>query len=85
MSADRAANASRRMREGSRRNSVGRLITRRKGAARSRFSGDADGFVYWARVAPEVAGISSTAEMELSVIERIVEEERVRAKAAAGQ
>jgi hypothetical protein len=54
-------------------------------AARSRFSGDADGFMHWAKVASEIALISSNAEMELNVVERIVEEKRARVEGAVGQ
>ena len=54
-------------------------------AARFRFSGNADGFRHWAKVAPEIALISSTAKMELSVVERFIEEERARVEGAAGQ
>lgn len=45
-------------------------------AERSRFRGDRAGFWHWAKVAAEVARISSEVEMEMAVVERIVEEER---------
>ena len=45
-------------------------------AARSRFRGDRTGFWHWAKVAAEVARISPEVEMEMTVVERIVEEER---------
>lgn len=44
-------------------------------AARSRVMGDSRGFFHWAKVAAEVARLSSRAEMDRAVVEAIVEEE----------
>lgn len=44
-------------------------------ATRSRKRGDRAGFWHWAKVASEVARISSVAEMDRAVLERIVDEE----------
>lgn len=44
-------------------------------AARSRAARDRAEFIHWAKVAAEVARISSVAEMDQSVVEAIVEEE----------
>lgn len=44
-------------------------------AARSRVQRDRAGFWHWAKVASEVARISSIAEMDRAVVERIADEE----------
>lgn len=52
-------------------------------AARARFAGDGQAFMRWARVANEIARISDN-PMDMSVVERIVEEERRRADGTIG-
>ncbi|EBX4816763.1 hypothetical protein BZU93_25900 [Salmonella enterica subsp. enterica] len=44
-------------------------------AARARAHSDNDEFWHWAKVASEIARLSPVAEMDGSVVERIVEEE----------
>lgn len=44
-------------------------------AARSRIQGDHAGFWHWAKVASEVARLSPTAEMDRTVLQRIVDSE----------
>lgn len=52
-------------------------------AARARFAGDGQAFMHWARVANEIARITEN-PMDMSVVERIVEEERRRADSTIG-
>lgn len=49
-------------------------------AARSRFKGDRAEFWHWAKVASEVARLSPHAEMDLSVVQSIADEEAARNK-----
>lgn len=44
-------------------------------AARSRLQGDRPGFWHWAKVASEVARLSTVAEMDRAVLQRIVDDE----------
>jgi hypothetical protein len=44
-------------------------------AARARAAGDRAGFLHWAKVAAEVARLSTRAKMELSVVQSIVDDE----------
>lgn len=48
-----------------------------RAAARARFAGDSQAFLHWARVAAEVARISS-APMDYEIVKRIVDEEMNR-------
>lgn len=50
-----------------------------RAAARARFAGDSRAFLHWAKVAAEVARIS-TAPMDYEVVKSIVDEEERRAK-----
>lgn len=52
-------------------------------AARARVSRDTAEFVHWAKVAAEVARISSRAQMDLAVVHAIVDAEFHRAGSAA--
>lgn len=54
-------------------------------AARSRSRGDQAEFWHWAKVASEVARLSSAAEMDASVLASIVEEESRRSRADGEQ
>ena len=45
-------------------------------AARSRASGDPDGFFHWSKVAAEVARRSRIAEMDFATVDAIVREEQ---------
>lgn len=47
-------------------------------AARSRAEGNRGEFWHWARVASEVARVSSVAEMDLEVVKAIADEEQNR-------
>ena len=54
-------------------------------AARSRAQRDRAGFWHWAKVASEVARISSIAEMDRAVVERIADEELRTHRSPPGQ
>ena len=54
-----------------------------RAAARARFAGDGPAFLHWAKVAAEVARIS-TAPMNYEVVKSIVDEEERRAKLSSG-
>ena len=47
-------------------------------AARARVRGDRDEFYHWAKVAAEVARISSRVEMDIDAVKRIVNQEERR-------
>jgi len=49
-----------------------------RAAARARFAGDGQAFLYWAKVAAEVARISN-APMDYEIVKKIVDEEERRA------
>jgi hypothetical protein len=57
-----------------RRNPTSAYYDAQRLAARARFSGDADGFSHWARVAAEISRISDN-PMDFDVIRAIVDEE----------
>jgi hypothetical protein len=44
-------------------------------AARARANGAGDEFLHWAKTAAEVARIAPTSEMDISVVEKIIDEE----------
>lgn len=53
--------------------------------ARARASGQAGEFIHWAKVAAEVARISPHAQMDLTVVQSIVDDETRRGMASHNQ